>query len=109
MARTRRRGGGWLDYANPMNWGKSQADIAAAKAEKCKKKQEALDKECSPAEAAAADTSSVADASAEAAGAPASSSSSSTTGPTPTGGRSRRRRQTRRKYKGGKHRKGHRA
>jgi hypothetical protein len=108
MGKTRRRGGAiaeYLNYANPFNWGKS---IETIKSEKCAKKREALDKECSPGESVAPQTNEVAQNAAEASGAPPA-----TTQPTPTssstGGRSRRRRSTRRKYKGGKHRKGHRA
>lgn len=98
MGKTRRRGGAWSDYINPLNWGKSQADIAAAKAEKCKKKQAEVDKECSPAESVAPETPEVATASAEMSGAPAAPA---------VGARRRRRYRTRRTYKGGKHRRSH--
>jgi hypothetical protein len=67
--------------------------------EKCTDAKAAADKACSPGEAAATEVKPVADASAEMAGAPAA--------PPQSAGRSRRRRQTRRKYKGGKHRTSH--
>ena len=107
MGKTRRRGGGigdyfTLAYANPLNWGKSPAAI---KAEKCAKATTAYDAakakkdEVCPGEASAADL-------------PAETVVTDTTPPAPapapaTTGARRRRRQTRRKYKGGKHRKGH--
>jgi hypothetical protein len=97
MARTR-RGGAFADYLNPFNWGKSADTI---KSEKCAKKREALEKECSPSESVAPQTNEVAQNAAEASGAPSTGQE---------GRARRRRRQTRRKtYKGGKHRKGHRA
>lgn len=105
MAKTRRRGGAWTDYFNPRNWGKSSEEIAAAKAaraaeeeaakkQKCAAKKADYDKECGPGEASATST----------------PSDTPVTDTTPTTGARRRRRVTRRKtYKGGKHRKGHRA
>lgn len=107
MAKTRRRGGASIgDYFRkliPANYGKSVDEIAAdRKKSECAKKREDLDKECSPAEAVAPETKEVAQNAAEASGAPP---------PTEQSGQARRRRRvTRRKtYKGGKHRKGHRA
>jgi hypothetical protein len=110
MAKTRRRGGGASigDYFRkliPANYGKSVDEIAAdRKKAECAKKREDLDKECSPGESVAPQTNEVAQNAAEASGAPSATPS------TGQEGRARRRRQTRRKtYKGGKHRKGHRA
>jgi hypothetical protein len=103
MARSktsRRRGGAWSDYINPRNWGKSAAEIEAAKAakaaeeeaakkEKCAAKKADYDKECGPGEASAADVPKET---------PVTDSEAP---PVPKG--ARRRRQTRRKAK---HRKG---
>lgn len=93
MAKTRRRGGAWSDYLNPRNWGKSADEIAAAKKAKCDEKKAALEKECGPGEASAAEV-------------PPDTPVTDTTPPVTTGAR-RRRRATRRKTKGGKHRRGH--
>lgn len=94
MGKTRRRGGGILDTLKGALGFKS-------KEEKCAAKKADYDKECGPGEASASDTSSAASGSAEMSGAPPTSE------PPKLG--ARRRRSTRRKYKGGKHRKGHRA
>jgi hypothetical protein len=104
MARTRRsRGGAFLDYLNPRNWGKSSEQIEAAKAaakkEKCDSKKADLDakkadydKECGPGEASAADVAEVP---------PAPVAAAEDEKPAQTAGRSRRRRHvTRRKSKG---------
>lgn len=112
MAKTRRRRGGaladYLSYANPLNWGKSMADIKAAKCAKATAASDAATKtkdEACAGEASAADVEKVAD------NVPPAAAVEPPKEENPTapafGGRSRRRRQTRRKSKGGKHRKGH--
>ena len=100
MARTRRRGGAWS--WDPRNWLKTKEEVKAKECEDATKKADAV---CAG-EDSAADTTTAAQGTAEMSGAPASTEPEKTT----LGGRSRRRRRlTRRKYKGGKHRKGHRA
>jgi hypothetical protein len=93
MARkTSRRGGAWYD---PRTWLTKSPEQKAKECEDAKKKKD----EVCAGESSAADvptTTPVTDTTAPAA--PASPQSA---------GRSRRRRQTRRKYKGGKHRKSH--
>lgn len=115
MAKTRRRRGGaltdYLSYANPLNWGKSMADIKAAKCAKATAASDAASKtkdEACAGDASADDVEKVADSTAEVAGDTAAPPAPAGQSPPPAlGGRSRRRRQTRRKYKGGRHRKGH--
>ena len=112
MAKTR-RGGGFFDNIKSALGIKPNcesakkkseaADAEVTKATEAAAKAKATKEEVCASEASARDVSSAAQGSAEMAGAPASTEPKSE-----FGGR-RRRRQTRRKYKGGKHRKGHRA
>ncbi len=112
MAKTRRGGGifdtiksalGIKPSCDSAKKKSEAADAEATKATEAAAKAKATKDEVCASEASAGDVSSAAQGSAEMSGAPASAE------PEPKLGARRRRRLTRRKYKGGKHRKGHRA